>query len=121
MVAPAPAAGRGRQKKSRHFDAARGAVWRDTWSLSTRGWVAMEHHEGKVVALALVTAGLSTSVVLARFGALGVPDGVSHRHAALVGVVAAAVAIGLTGMVLLAVRVIRAAPHGFRLTRRHLM
>ena len=80
----------------------------------------MEHHEGKVVALALVTAGLSTSVVLARFGALGVPDGVSHRHAALVGVVAAAVAIGLTGMVLLAVRVIRAAPHGFRLTRRHL-
>ena len=81
----------------------------------------MEHHEGKVVALALVTAGLSTSVVLDRFGALGVPDGVAHRHTALVGVAVAAVAIGLTGMVLLAVRVIRAAPHGFRLTRRHLL
>jgi hypothetical protein len=81
----------------------------------------MEHHEGKVVALALVTGGLSTSVVLARFGALGVPHGVSHRHAALVGVGAAAVVIGLTGMIVLAVRVIRAGPHGYRLTRRHLV
>jgi len=81
----------------------------------------MEDYEGKLVALALVTGGLSTSFVLARLGALGVPDGVSHRHAALAGVDAAAVVIGLTGMILLAVRVIRAAPRGFRLTRGHLV
>jgi hypothetical protein len=81
----------------------------------------MRDDGGKVVALALVTGGLSTSLVLARFGSLGVPEGVTHRHAALVGVDVAAAVIGLTAMFLLAVRVVRAAPGGFHLTRRYLV
>jgi hypothetical protein len=81
----------------------------------------MEGYEPRVVAVALVTGGLSTSVVLARFGALGVPDGVSHRSLALLAVTAVALLVGLTGMIALAVRVIRAARGGFRLTRGHLV
>lgn len=73
------------------------------------------------VAAALVIGGLSTAVVLARFGALGVPDGVSHRRVALLGVDIAAVVVGLTGMIVLAMRVRRAAMEGFRLTRRQLV
>jgi hypothetical protein len=81
----------------------------------------MKDDGGKLVAVALVTGGLSTSFVLARFGALGVPDTVSHRQVALLAVDAAAVIVGVTGMILLAVRVIRAAPDGYRLTRRYLV
>jgi hypothetical protein len=81
----------------------------------------MEGYQPRVVAVALVTGGLSTSVVLARFGALGVPDGVSHRSLALLAVTAVAVLVGLTGMTALATRVIRATPGGFRLTRGHLV
>jgi hypothetical protein len=81
----------------------------------------MKDDGGKVVAVALVTGGLSTSLVLARFGSLGVPEGVSHRHAALLAVDVAAVVIGLTAMVLLARQVLRAAPDGFHLTRRYLV
>jgi hypothetical protein len=81
----------------------------------------MEAYEPRVVAVALVTGGLSTSVVLARFAALGVPDGVSHRHLALLAITAAAVLVGLTGMILLAVHVGREARRGFRLTRSQLV
>jgi len=81
----------------------------------------MKAYEPRVVGAAVVSSGLCTTLVLARFGALGVPGGVSHRHIALLGVGVAALVVGLTGMILLAVRVIREAERGFRLTRSHLV
>jgi hypothetical protein len=81
----------------------------------------MEAYKPRVVAAALVTGGLATSLVLARFGVLGVPHRVSHRHLALLGVGAAAVVVGLTEMIVLAMRVIGASERGFRLTLSHLV
>ena len=77
-------------------------------------------HEPRAVVAALIVGGVSTAAALARFGALGVPDRISHRQAALLGVIIAAVVVGLTGMIVLARRVRRAARAGFRLTRRQL-
>jgi hypothetical protein len=81
----------------------------------------MKGYQRALDATALVIAGLSTSVVLARLGGLGLPDGVSSRQAALVGIDVLAVVVGMSGMVALAVRVVRSGPSRGRLTRGHLV
>src|SRR6516165_2894924 len=81
----------------------------------------MKAYQRAVDATALIIGGVSTSVVLARFGALGLPDGGSSRQPALVGIDVLAVVVGMTGMVALAVQVLRSGPSRRRLTRGHLV